>query len=748
MRKLLLLLALLPLAAHAQGTAAIQDHCTQGGTQALLSGLSSTNYQMGIVPSCTVTVYLTGTLTKATIYSDVSGTPLSNPFTANTASSLDAGGWIFWATVNQGYDIVLSGGIGPNIYSSPITLTGRYPGFSFNGGGGSVTPCGTAGQIQVANTAGTALDCDPNLFINTTTHTLNSKANALINALSSIPRADFDPMDTQYDGGLAAAIAGTSGFTPTQVINAAIDAGQCSAILNLTPFHSVNIPLPNGVTINISGIKLWGGTSIGGSSATLGPNLQHNDSSQVMIIGHAVGDALVCNGTTYHPASGGVGSVYIHDIGIAGMFAPTTYTDIGVELNMFSSAAVRIRGFGSAFGASGVLSNGTSTFISEIGYPGSQVQGCKTFNTGVLPVAGYTAGNGLCGAVQDDSLDGGASNLYSSDGQAFATNHAAGPCYPGCAAVVANGNGTYDTDIFAQISSIGIIVSGTNVKVNIFRGDFFSREAIRVFAGAPHINNIMIDSACTDKALQANYNAGIPTGCFPVQAGANTNLSNMALFNNAGIFDASYVQALIFDGSTGFTGNSSLYSQITYQGNPNNTTANNWLIAGNDNTQIAARVVFPAMPPMQSTGSSINASGITGAYLTGNTVSSIIAGVPGQRLTITGNGTINPSSSINTYNGLPQIMSCGAADLRTCPQVFEFVATAPNFWAQMPPPVTTIYSAAGTPLPTCAAAAKGSQLVVSDATAPAYMTAYTSGGAITATVICSYNGTIYAWKTN
>jgi hypothetical protein len=56
-----------------------------------------------------------------------------------------------------------------------------------------------------------------------------------------------------------------------------------------------------------------------------------------------------------------------------------------------------------------------------------------------------------------------------------------------------------------------------------------------------------------------------------------------------------------------------------------------------------------------------------------------------------------------------------------------------------------LYSAAGTPLPSCAVGIKGEQAVVSDATLPTYMGAYTSGGGITAAVICSYNGTTYAW---
>jgi len=61
---------------------------------------------------------------------------------------------------------------------------------------------------------------------------------------------------------------------------------------------------------------------------------------------------------------------------------------------------------------------------------------------------------------------------------------------------------------------------------------------------------------------------------------------------------------------------------------------------------------------------------------------------------------------------------------------------------------STLYSAAGTALPTCNSAINGTQAVVSDATSPTYMGTYTSGGGITTAVICSYNGSAYAWKTH
>lgn len=61
---------------------------------------------------------------------------------------------------------------------------------------------------------------------------------------------------------------------------------------------------------------------------------------------------------------------------------------------------------------------------------------------------------------------------------------------------------------------------------------------------------------------------------------------------------------------------------------------------------------------------------------------------------------------------------------------------------------TILYSAAGTPLASCNLGMKGVDATVSDATTPTYMGAYTSGGAITTKVICSYNGSSYAWLTH
>lgn len=132
MRKILVsLIGLIMTAPVLAQTGAIQQHCFKGGTKAVTSGLSSSNYLDGIIPSCTVTVYLTGTTTKATIFADGISTPLANPFTAHTSTSVDPGGWIFWAATNAGLDVVLSGGDAPNTYPTPVTLTDIFPSSSF-----------------------------------------------------------------------------------------------------------------------------------------------------------------------------------------------------------------------------------------------------------------------------------------------------------------------------------------------------------------------------------------------------------------------------------------------------------------------------------------------------------------------------------------------------------------------------------------------------------------------------------------
>jgi hypothetical protein len=125
---LLLVSLLIPFYSMAQ-TGPVQGHSFIGGTHSITSGLNSANYVDGIVPGATITVYLTGTLTKATGLTSDGTTALSNPFTSNVATSVNPGGWIFYASISAAYDVVGSGGgsnpsctTAPNCYAVPTTL--------------------------------------------------------------------------------------------------------------------------------------------------------------------------------------------------------------------------------------------------------------------------------------------------------------------------------------------------------------------------------------------------------------------------------------------------------------------------------------------------------------------------------------------------------------------------------------------------------------------------------------------------
>ncbi len=115
MKRILLLVVFLGLSATAWGRERAFGYCEQGGktlavpTVIVQTGSNIPTALQGSFPSCQVTVYLTGTTTLATIYSDNSGTPLANPFTA--ASD---GYWFFYAN-NGRYDVRFS-----SLSSTPI----------------------------------------------------------------------------------------------------------------------------------------------------------------------------------------------------------------------------------------------------------------------------------------------------------------------------------------------------------------------------------------------------------------------------------------------------------------------------------------------------------------------------------------------------------------------------------------------------------------------------------------------------
>ena len=183
MKKLAILLALLLLPSFALGqTGAYSGHTFVGGVPATTSGMNSSNYMDGIIPGASVTVYLTGTTTKATIYADGSNTPLSNPFFSNLASGTNPGGFIFWAAQNQGLDIQAQGGMGnascttsPLCYPTATTLqVDVYPNNSGGGGSGCGSPPCTIAQGGTGAT--TAAGANLNITGVTQTGTLGTSS--------------------------------------------------------------------------------------------------------------------------------------------------------------------------------------------------------------------------------------------------------------------------------------------------------------------------------------------------------------------------------------------------------------------------------------------------------------------------------------------------------------------------------------------------------------------------------------------
>lgn len=112
--------------------------CMQGGYR------SGNIYFQRSYPACTVTVYLAGTSTLATIYSDNSSTPLANPF---AGSSL--GRWTFYAA-DAAYDVQLSGASIATPFRIPYTLVSSSGG----GGGGGFNTITTGANTIATMTVG------------------------------------------------------------------------------------------------------------------------------------------------------------------------------------------------------------------------------------------------------------------------------------------------------------------------------------------------------------------------------------------------------------------------------------------------------------------------------------------------------------------------------------------------------------------------------------------------------------------
>lgn len=119
---------------------------TAGQTQNIRSQ-SSTVPVLRTFPSCTITVFNTGTLTLTSIWTDASGsTPQANPFTANADATYG-----FFATAGAVVDVRISGtGVTTPFTISSITVTGGGGG---GGGGGDALTSNPLSQFAATTPA-------------------------------------------------------------------------------------------------------------------------------------------------------------------------------------------------------------------------------------------------------------------------------------------------------------------------------------------------------------------------------------------------------------------------------------------------------------------------------------------------------------------------------------------------------------------------------------------------------------------
>ena len=268
------LMLLFSVKAFAQTAALPVYDCVQNGTQAVTSGLKSSNYQLGVVPYCSVSVYLTGTTTIATT------TPQS-PFRANKDGSIPP----IYAAVNQGYDVVLSGGISPNVYLSPVTLTGLYPATEFISAGG-ISGSGTSGYIPVFTDTTTLGDSaiDQDVTTNGTVTIFDKGLSVLaqeeigeVQFVTGIP-TESPSVYTQTAGGISIGV-GNNGFNfhsagSGGAIFAAFNGSGRVEFNNSTSDGSVNVQI-NSYDGTCSGIfnpsSYYCGLQVNGGSLFNGP---------------------------------------------------------------------------------------------------------------------------------------------------------------------------------------------------------------------------------------------------------------------------------------------------------------------------------------------------------------------------------------------------------------------------------------------------------------------------------------------
>jgi hypothetical protein len=170
MRRLLLALLLVmltPVVARANGN--IRGWCEAGNQPVITSGLSSSTLVQASFPQCTITVLIHGG-GLATLFSDNVGTPLANPFVAQTN-----GQYLFYAADNR-YDVTLTC-VSPCVPPTPTPFPVTFSDIVLGATGGGGTFSGSLANTQIAfGTGANAIGGSANLTYTTATGQITSIA--------------------------------------------------------------------------------------------------------------------------------------------------------------------------------------------------------------------------------------------------------------------------------------------------------------------------------------------------------------------------------------------------------------------------------------------------------------------------------------------------------------------------------------------------------------------------------------------
>lgn len=330
MKRLIFVIGLLTASCSAQTLFRFQKFCEQGGSTVATQGMKSATTVQQSFPSCTVTVYLTGTTNLATIFSDQNSTPLSNPFTANTDGSFG-----FYASGSSCYDITTSGGNPPNNLPNPFTYTAVCVGSGgsglpvpvslANGGTNTATPCASTSAlffftgVNFGCDSNTQLDGNGNLslnMINVTAFTLRGPGTGVLNLGEGIaPSPPASGINSLYVD-MSTHLLSCKNHTDGSCLNGVFGA----VLLNPSGPQIVSQPLSSGISTgtffnNLSNIRYaqqlnWtqspsGSISAGSNTVTLTPcppgidaSATTNSPYYVYVAGTGTPEAVLLTGGT------------------------------------------------------------------------------------------------------------------------------------------------------------------------------------------------------------------------------------------------------------------------------------------------------------------------------------------------------------------------------------------------------------------------------------------------------------------